>query len=144
VVQGTLGSETRRENEKEQEERRMKLYLSGKMTGLPDHGFPIFNAEAARLRALGYEVINPAETQPSTDWIDCIKLDLESIRECDGIALMGNWVDSYGAIIEVMASERLQNVIFKAAEIVDHISTFSVIPSYKIDMSKIADLLIPA
>jgi hypothetical protein len=38
-----------------------KIYLSGPMTGLPDLNFPAFHAEAARLRALGYDVINPAE-----------------------------------------------------------------------------------
>lgn len=36
-------------------------YLAGPMTGLPDLNFPTFHARAAELRALGHEVVNPAE-----------------------------------------------------------------------------------
>jgi hypothetical protein len=116
----------------------MKLYLSGKMTGLEDHGFPIFNAEAERLRALGHEVINPAETQPSTDWVTCIKYDLDSVEECEGIALMDNWVDSYGAGVELLAAGRLQNKIYRSADIQEE----GVMPrEYKIDLSKLVLLL---
>ncbi len=38
-----------------------KLYLSGPMSGIKDNNFPVFHAEAARLRALGYTVVSPAE-----------------------------------------------------------------------------------
>lgn len=38
-----------------------RIYLAGPMTGLPEHNFPAFHAEAARLRGLGYHVENPAE-----------------------------------------------------------------------------------
>ena len=41
-----------------------KIYIAGPMTGLPELNFPAFHAEAARLRAFGYEVINPAEINP--------------------------------------------------------------------------------
>jgi hypothetical protein len=40
------------------------IYLSGPMTGLPDYNHPAFRAEAKRLRALGYTVVNPAEINP--------------------------------------------------------------------------------
>ena len=42
----------------------LKIYCAGPMTGLPELNFPAFHAEAARLRAFGYEVINPAEINP--------------------------------------------------------------------------------
>ena len=38
-----------------------RIYLSGPMSGLPELNFPAFHAEAARLRALGFEVVNPAD-----------------------------------------------------------------------------------
>ena len=40
---------------------KMRLYLSGPMTGLPDHNRAAFDAAATRLRAQGHFVINPAE-----------------------------------------------------------------------------------
>lgn len=39
----------------------MRWYVSGPMTGLPLLNFPAFHAAAAKLRAQGHEVINPAE-----------------------------------------------------------------------------------
>ena len=41
--------------------KKQTIYIAGPMTGLPDLNFPTFHTEAARLRSLGHEVINPAE-----------------------------------------------------------------------------------
>jgi len=41
-------------------------YISGPMTGLPEHNFPAFNAAAAYYRERGFEVINPAEMDDQT------------------------------------------------------------------------------
>ncbi|MGE5607641.1 MAG: DUF4406 domain-containing protein, partial [Bacillota bacterium] len=53
-------------------DRTKPLYLSGPMSGLPEHNIPAFNAAAARLRRLGFCVVNPAEyphtTTPGTSW----------------------------------------------------------------------------
>jgi len=38
------------------------IYLSGPMSGLPGFNFPAFHAAAAKLRADGFTVLNPAET----------------------------------------------------------------------------------
>jgi Domain of unknown function (DUF4406) len=37
------------------------IYLAGKMSGVKEFNFPAFHAEAARLRAEGHTVFNPAE-----------------------------------------------------------------------------------
>lgn len=70
----------------------MKLYIAGPMTGLPDLNFPAFHAEAARLRALGYEVSNPAEINPdpTAGWEACMRADIAELVKCDGVALV--WV----------------------------------------------------
>ena len=39
----------------------MKMYLSGPMTGMAENNFPAFHDAAAKLRAGGHEVVNPAE-----------------------------------------------------------------------------------
>jgi hypothetical protein len=38
-----------------------RVYVAGPMSGIPEFNFPAFNAAAAKLRAEGYVVFNPAE-----------------------------------------------------------------------------------
>lgn len=81
------------------------IYLSGPMTGIEDFNRPAFNAEAARLRALGYTVVNPAEikpvtTYPATEWERFIRADIRELMLCDTLALLPNWYNSKGARLE--------------------------------------------
>jgi hypothetical protein len=82
----------------------MRVYLSGKMTGLPDLGFAAFSRAAASLRASGYEVINPAELDAADaapkEWHEYLRRDIAQLVTCDAIALLPNWTDSRGARLE--------------------------------------------
>jgi len=82
--------------------RSAKVYIAGPMTGIDELNFPLFNAEAARLRALGWEVTNPAEVQPdqTAQWIDCMLDDIPALMSCDVVALLPGWETSKGARIE--------------------------------------------
>lgn len=79
-----------------------RIYLAGPMTGLPELNFPAFHAEAARLRALGYDVVNPAEINldPGAKWEDCIRADIRELMTCGWLALLPGWVSSRGARLE--------------------------------------------
>lgn len=80
-----------------------RIYLAGPMTGLPDSNYPAFNAEAARLRALGWHVENPAENakpEPET-WENYLRLGIAQLVTCDAIAVLPGWSRSRGAGIEV-------------------------------------------
>jgi len=79
--------------------RMKRIYISGPMSGLPDLNFPAFNAEAARLRALDYEVVNPAEINqdPAAAWHECMRADLKALLDCDALALLDGWQRSAGA-----------------------------------------------
>jgi Domain of unknown function (DUF4406) len=87
----------------------MRLYLSGPMTGLTDLNFPAFHAEAARLRAMGFDVVNPAELNPdpAMGWRQCMRADIKALCDCDAIALMPGWVRSQGAALELHIAQRI-------------------------------------
>lgn len=98
----------------------MKIYIAGPMTGLPDLNFPLFHAETARLRALGFVVVNPAEinVNPATDWLECMRADIRELVTCDGIALLPGWEASRGAGIEHGLARCLGLQVYEAAHIV--------------------------
>lgn len=80
-----------------------RIYLSGPMTGIPLLNVPAFTAEAARLRALGYEVENPAEVvlPEGATWSDYMRVDIPLMLKCDTVALLPGAIHSRGARIEV-------------------------------------------
>lgn len=80
----------------------MRIYVAGPMTGIPDLNFPLFHATAARLRAEGYDVVNPAEinVDPTAGWITCMRADIRELVTCDAIYLLPGWELSRGARLE--------------------------------------------
>lgn len=94
-----------------------RIYLAGPMTGIKDFNFPLFNAEAARLRALGYDVVNPAEINGGAaelatcanmtpeelreHWRECMRRDIPAMLTCDAVALLPGYRNSKGARLEV-------------------------------------------
>lgn len=77
-----------------------RLYLAGPMTGLPDFNYPAFNAEAARLRAIGFHVENPAENPVQDSWQAYMRNAVRQMMLCDAVALLPGWKLSRGALIE--------------------------------------------
>ncbi len=94
-----------------------RIYLSGPMTGLPDFNYPAFNAEAARLRALGYEVVNPAENPEQATWADYMRQDIPQLLTCDTLALLPAWHNSRGAKLEHHIAAQLGIFKVSAADI---------------------------
>ena len=96
-----------------------RLYLAGPMTGIEDLNFPAFHAEAARLRALGYTVINPAKinADPNAGWQACMRADIKQLVDCDGIALLDGWENSRGASLEHHIALSLEMVVAIARHI---------------------------
>ena len=117
------------------------IYLAGPMTGIPNLNFPLFNSEAARLRALGYVVINPAEINGGADelvacsnmtaeelaahWRKCMRRDIPAMLDCDAIALLPNWFKSKGAKLEVHIATMFDMPIDMAAELVARVPNFN-------------------
>lgn len=96
-----------------------RIYISGPMTGMPDLNFPAFHAEAARLSALGYDVVNPAEINPDPgmSWHECMRRDLRALLDCDALALLEGWQKSAGAHLEMHVAHRIGMEIVIAREV---------------------------
>ncbi|MCQ4271026.1 DUF4406 domain-containing protein [Pseudomonas kuykendallii] len=95
-----------------------RIYVSGPMTGLPDLNFPAFYAEAARLEAMGYEVVNPASLNPANaTWSECMRTDIAALMTCDALVLLPGWADSNGAMVELQLAHRLGMRVLTTAEI---------------------------
>lgn len=87
----------------------MRFYIAGPMTGLPDLNFPAFYAMAAELRALGHEVINPAEVNPdhTMSWVECMRRDIAELVKCDAVRILPGWHSSRGAMLELHIANQL-------------------------------------
>ena len=79
-----------------------RIYIAGPMTGYDDLNFPAFHAAAATFRAIGIDVVNPAEINPAieADWVDCMRADIQQLATCTGIYLLPGWEKSRGASLE--------------------------------------------
>lgn len=79
-----------------------RVYIAGPMTGYAELNFPAFRTEAAALRSVGLEVINPAEinVDPSAGWSACMRADIAQLVTCDRIHLLPGWSRSKGASLE--------------------------------------------
>lgn len=100
------------------------LYIAGPMSNIPQFNFPLFEAVARALRADGWTIVSPHETDhedtrrqawESQDgsymtgtetWGDCLARDVKMLADgvngltIDGIAFLPNWSRSRGARLE--------------------------------------------
>jgi hypothetical protein len=96
-----------------------RLYLSGPMSNLPDMNFPAFHSMAARLRAAGHQVVNPAEINPGGGtWDECMRRDIVELMRCDTVATLPGWLSSEGAFLEVTIAQRLGMKVVNAHDLV--------------------------
>lgn len=96
-----------------------RIYLAGPMSGIEDFNRPAFHREAARLRALGYHVENPAENPaPSCrSWHGYMRLAIAQLLTCDTLAYMPGSDTSKGALIELRLALELAMWVFPAESV---------------------------
>ena len=90
----------------------MKVYLSGRISGLTEkeytENFHIAYSQLfeKKLVDCSFNVINPLEIKhPFKFWLGYLIVDLWHLRKCSHIALMKNWTDSKGCVIEYFFSK---------------------------------------
>ena len=98
----------------------MKIYISGKMRGLPEEeSRRRFEAARQYLIELGHDVVNPWDSEKDKEeqcleWEDYILYDLRIIKHCDALFMLDNWQDSDGAKCEhAFARGRGMKIIYE-------------------------------
>lgn len=90
--------------------RKPKAYISGPMTGLPDFNFPAFHAAEAKLKACGWEPLNPAREFGGAQDLPrqlYMRRDIELVLKADILVMIPGWEHSRGAAFEVMVAENI-------------------------------------
>lgn len=83
-----------------------KLYLAGKVTGLPEAEVEQkFNEAQLVYEKLGFEVFNPHKLVKDAgfdncSWEEIMKFCLIMMLGCDGVVLLHDWRESHGALLE--------------------------------------------
>lgn len=128
----------------------MKIYVAGKMQGIPLFNFPLFNEVSASLREKGHEVFNPAErdtqiygeaisASPEGDLKDiaatgfslneALEADTQWIcRNAEAVALLPGWETSKGANAEKALAEALGVQVFYAVK--DDFGNYAMFKDY--------------
>lgn len=94
----------------------MKIYISGKITGLDINvaeGY--FETVENLLRKGGHQPVNPCKIlpyHPDHSWQKYMLADIEALMACDAILMLENWTDSKGAKIEHAIAEKLGLAVY--------------------------------
>lgn len=93
------------------------VYVSGPMesSGRSDFNYPAFNEAAKVLRAEGYTVLNPAETDGGSTTqtrIYYLRKDVKLVASSDRIFMLEGWERSSGARLEVYLARELEIPIY--------------------------------
>ena len=84
---------------------RMRVYISGPITGMPDLNRHAFDEMERALRVAGYRPVNP-HTLPShsfaadVTWQGYMRRDIAALMTCSAIVMLPCWMDSGGAKLE--------------------------------------------
>lgn len=81
----------------------MKVYISGKIGGLPDRNIPKFEHAEQMLRNAGYEPVNPHKLKHDHggSWEEYMRVDIKELVDCHAIYLLDDWRESKGAKVEL-------------------------------------------
>ena len=88
----------------------MKIYISGKITGLPlSEARQRFADSADFLNEIGFEAVNPLNNglDDKATWKEHMVADIAMLLDCEAIYMMDNWIESRGASIEYDIANRL-------------------------------------
>lgn len=100
----------------------MKVYISGKITGLkPEEYYPQFEKAETMLRDKGFQnIVNPTKLgiHPGEEWGKAMAICMAELETCQAIYMLDNWRESFGARHELTrAQEKRIKVMFGPEDI---------------------------
>ena len=81
----------------------MKIYIAGKITGLPiEAAFAAFEKAERHLRDEGHEPVNPMKLPHNhgRTWAEYMRECFNALKECEAIYMMPGYINSIGACAE--------------------------------------------
>lgn len=94
--------------------KRKVIYISGKMTGVPNHNREAFFKKAMELRNDGYTVLTPSVLPAGLSDIAYIDICLAMIRSANAIYMLKDWESSDKTVVEHDLARRLAlNIIYE-------------------------------
>ena len=88
---------------------KQKIYLSGKISGLPlCEAIKNFESAENQLKEFA-TIVNPMRLKHDHDksWESYMKEDIKALLDCDAIAMLPNYENSKGALIELNLAKSL-------------------------------------
>lgn len=87
--------------------KKLKVYISGPMTGIKDFNYPAFQEMFDLLIKTGNTPMSP-HTAPKLDsWEAYMKHDIKMLCDCDNIIMLAGWENSRGAKLEKLIADSL-------------------------------------
>lgn len=107
--------------------------MAGPMTGIPSNNVPAFDAAADRLRALGHDVVNPAdlnremghdprEQTPPHMYGEFMRADLKALLGVEAVVVLPGWGRSRGARLETDVARAIGIPIYELADVLGEVA----------------------
>jgi hypothetical protein len=92
----------------------MKIYISGKITGIEEEAFKRFEFAETNLKIAGFDVVNPMKLEHNHDksWEAYMRECIIALMSCDAIFMLSNYYQSKGAMIELALAKELGMKVF--------------------------------
>ena len=102
----------------------MRIYISGKMTGLPDLGRAHFANTERALRESGHIVLNPGVLPLGMPKSAYMPICLAMLDAADAIYMLGGWDDSPGAHLEMLYAQYQGKRVYHELDMADRLELF--------------------